>query len=57
MPNEELQKNCKTHNASGDANLLIVLKAILSLQLPTTLCYIVGDHTDLIILLRYHAIP
>ena len=53
MPSEELQKKCKTHNASGDADLLIVLKAI-----PTTnntMLYIVGDDTDLIILLCYYA--
>ena len=30
MLSEELQKNCKTHHASGDADLLIVLKAVKS---------------------------
>ena len=42
---EELaKKNCETHHASGDANLLIVQKAVL-----------VGDDTDLLVLLCYHA--
>ena len=54
MLSEELQKkNCKTHHASGDADLLIVLKAVESAT--TTNTVLVGDDTDLIILLRYHA--
>ena len=54
MLSEELQKkNCQTHHASGDADLLIVLKAIQSAT--TTNTVLVGDDTDLIVLLCYHA--
>ena len=54
MLSEELQKkNCKTHHASGDADFLIVQKAVKSAT--TTNTVLVGDDTDLIILLCYHA--
>ena len=54
MLSEELQKkNCKAHHASGDADLLIVQQAIKSAT--TTNTVLVGDDTDLIILLCYHA--
>lgn len=54
MLSEELQKkNCETHHAAGDADLLIVLKAIESAA--TTDTVLVGDDTDLIVLLCYHA--
>ena len=54
MLSEALQKkNCETHHASGDADLLIVLKAIQSAT--TTNTVLVGDDTDLIVLLCYHA--
>ena len=54
MLSEELQKkNWQMDHAPGDADLLIVLKAVKSV----TLCYmyIDGDVTDLIILLCYLA--
>ena len=54
MLSEELQKmNCETNNASGDADLLIVLKAVQSAATKTTV--LVGDKTDLIVLLCYYA--
>jgi len=46
-------KNCETHHVSGDADLLNVLKAIQSAI--TTNTVLVGDDTDLIVLLCYHA--
>ena len=46
-------KNCEVHHASGDADLLIVLKAIQSAT--TTNTVLVGDDTDFIVLLCYHA--
>ena len=50
MLSEELQKMyCETHHASGDADLLIVLKAVQSAATTTTV--LVGDDTDLIVLL------
>ena len=55
MLSRELQKNnCKTHHASGDADLLIVQKAVQSAT--TTNTVLVSDDTDFIILLCYHAI-
>lgn len=54
MPSEALQKkNCETHHASGDVDLLIVLKAIQSAT--TTNTVLVGDDTDILVLLCYHA--
>jgi len=54
MLSEELQKkNCETHHASGDADLLIVLKAVQSATVTNTV--LVGDDTDLLVLLCYHA--
>ena len=54
MLSEALEKkNCETHHASGDADLLIVLKAVQSAT--TTSTVLVGDDTDLIVLLCYHA--
>ena len=54
MLSEELQKkNCKTHHASGDADFLIVKKAIKSAT--TTNTVLVDDDTDLTILICYHA--
>ena len=41
------------HHASGDADLLIVQKAVQSAASTTTV--LVGDDTDLIVLLCYHA--
>ena len=53
MLSKELQKkNCKTHHASGDADFLIVQKAVKSAT--TTNTVLVGDDTDLIILLCHH---
>ena len=46
-------KNCETYHASGDADLLIVQKAVQSSATSTTV--LVGDDTDLIVLLCYHA--
>lgn len=54
MLSDELQKaNCETHHASGDADLLIVQKAIQCAT--TTNTVLIGDDTDLLVLLCYHA--
>ncbi len=54
MLSRELEKNnCKTHHASGDADLLIVQKTVQSATSSNTV--LVGDDTDLIVLLCYHA--
>ena len=54
MLSRELEKkNCKTYHASGDADLLIVQKAVHSATTSNTV--LVGDDTDLIVLLCYHA--
>ena len=54
MLSEELtKKNCETHHASGDADLLIVEKAVQSAMSSYTV--LVGDDTDLLVLLCYHA--
>ena len=54
MLGRELEKNnCKTYHASGDADLLIVQKAVQSATTSNTV--LVGDDTDLIVLLCYHA--
>ena len=51
---EQLVKaNCHTHHATGDAGLLIVQKAVESATLSDTV--LVGDDTELLILLCYHA--
>ena len=44
---------CITHHANGDANLLIVKTAVESARTSTTV--LVGDDTDLLVLLCYHA--
>ena len=50
----ELEKNnCKTYHAPGDADLLIVQKAVQSATTSNTV--LVGEDTDLIVLLCYHA--
>ena len=48
-----MKNNCKTYHASGDADLLIVQKAVESASAVTTL--VVGEDTDFLILLCYHA--
>ena len=54
MLSRELQKNnCETQHASGDADLLIVQKAVQSATTNNTV--LVADDTDLIVLLCYHA--
>jgi len=54
MLSTELEKSsCKTYHAPGDANLLIVQKAVQSVTTSTTA--LVGNNTDLIVLLYYHA--
>ena len=54
MLSVELDKsNCKTYHASGDADLLMVQKAVQSAATSTTV--LVGDNTDLIVLLYCHA--
>ena len=54
MLSAELDKsNCKTYHASGDADLLMVQKAVQSAATSTTV--LVGEDTDLIALLCYHA--
>ena len=45
--------NCKIYHASGDADLLIVQKGVESASAVTTV--LVGEDTDLLILLHYHA--
>lgn len=53
MSSEELQnKNCETHHASGDADPLIVQKAVQSADITNTV--LVGDDADLLVLLCYH---
>ena len=44
---------CITHHANGDADLLIVKTAVESARTSTTV--LVGDNTDLLVLLCYHA--
>ena len=54
MLSEELKKNnFEVHHASGDAELLIVMKAVQSANSSNTV--LVGDDTELIVLLCYHA--
>ena len=54
MLNTELEKNnCKTYHAPGDADILIVQKAV---QLATTSeTVLVDEDTDLIVLLCYYS--
>ena len=54
MLSEELQKaNCERHHASGDADLLIAQKAVQCATTKNTV--LIGDDTDLLVLLCYHA--
>ena len=54
MLGEELEKNnCKSYYASADADLLIVQKAVESATTKETV--VIGDDTDLLVLLCYHA--
>ena len=54
MLSEALQNvGCVTHHANGDADLLIVKTAVESARTDTTV--LVGDDTDLLVLLCYHA--
>ena len=54
MLGDQLEKSkCKVHHAPGDADLLIVQKAVESAAMVNTV--LVGDDTDLLILLCYHA--
>lgn len=54
MTSEYLTKaGCQVYQAEGDADLLIVLTAVRSASLMPTV--LVGDDTDLLILLCYHA--
>ncbi len=48
-----VESNCRTHQASEDADLLIVKKAVVSAYTVDTV--LIGDDTDLLILLIYHA--
>ncbi len=48
-----VESNCRTHQASEDANLLIVKKAVESAY--TVDIVLIGDDTELLILLIYHA--
>ena len=51
---EALQNvGCVTHHANGDADLLIVKTAVASARTNNTV--LVGDDTDLLVLLCYHA--
>ena len=50
----ELEKsNGKTYHASGDADVLIVQKAVQSATISKTV--LIGEDTDLIVQLYYHA--
>ena len=54
MLSEALQNvGCITHHANGDADLLVVKTAVESARTSTTV--LVGDDTDLLVLLCYHA--
>ena len=54
MLNTELEKsNCKTYHVPGDADILIVQKAVQSVTTSKTV--LVGEGTDLIVLLCYHS--
>ncbi|KAK3882376.1 hypothetical protein Pcinc_013242 [Petrolisthes cinctipes] len=54
MLSEDLQKKkCETHHALGDADLLIGKKVVQSANVTNTV--LVGDDTDLLVLLCYHA--
>ena len=54
MLGDQLENSkCKVHHASGDADLLIVQKAVESAAMVNTV--LVGDDIDLLILLCYHA--
>ena len=53
MLSEELtKKNCETHHATFDADLLIVQKVVQSATSCNTV--LVGDDTDLLVFLCYH---
>ena len=54
MLGDHLESNkCKVHHAPGDADLLIVQKAVESATMINTV--LVGDNTNLLILLCFHA--
>ena len=54
MLSEHLEmRNCEVHHAPGDTDLLIVQKAVETVTRVNTV--LVGDDTDLLILLCYHA--
>lgn len=54
MLSQALQNaGCVTHQSNGDADLLIVKTAVESARTKTTV--LVGDDTDLLVLLCYHA--
>ena len=48
-----VERSCKTYHASGDTDLLIVQKSVELASAVNTV--LVGDDTDLLILLIYHA--
>lgn len=48
-----LQKKCKVYHALVDADVLIVQKTVESARVVDTV--LVGDDTDLLVLLCYHA--
>ena len=47
------KKNREPYHASGDADVLIVVKAVEASSVTNTV--LVGDDTDLLVLLWYHA--
>ena len=50
-----LERNCKVYHASGDADVMIVhYKKAVQLAIVTD-TVLVGDDTDLLVLLCYHA--
>ena len=53
IPGNYLEKKCKVYHTPGDADVLIVQKAVESATLMDTA--LVGEDTDLLILLCYHA--
>ena len=48
-----MQANCQVYHSTADADLLIVNKAVESSRIMADV--LVGDDTDLLILLCYHA--
>ena len=48
-----LERNCKVYRTSGDADVMIIQKAVEIARVADTV--LVGDDTDILVLLCYHA--